>query len=141
MAYRVNDYEIRIVDEGSTKSKRMFVKKAPTTKQVSERSAVKSLVYARTLKDVGMMFGSRVGDYTGNRALQRKINRANRLASIGLMGALNPVVGGIALASYMAEDGLDLGIRIMRNNQQARYSMRVSGNTETSGSRYGGKRR
>jgi hypothetical protein len=140
MGIRVSDYQIIIREDGVSRNRvRQTSQSLP--KERYKKSIGRSAIFGRLMKDTTSMLASRVGDYTGNRTMQRRINRVSRLASVGLTAYINPIAGGIALASYMAEDGIDLHIRNMRRGIQADYSRRVSGNTETSGSRYSGRRR
>jgi hypothetical protein len=84
---------------------------------------------------------SRVGDYTGNRILQKNISNAMRWANIGITAAVNPTIGLTMGASELAGNILDYQISAQRSRINRGYKSIISGNTSTSGSRYGGKMR
>ena len=84
---------------------------------------------------------SRVGDYTGNRILQKNISNAMRWANIGVTSVVNPVIGVTMAVTELAGNVLDYGIQAQRSRISVSVAKRMSGNTDASGSRYGGKMR
>ena len=79
-----------------------------------------------------------VGSYTENRLRQRKINMGMTFAKYGIGLAINPVAGSIYMASDLAYRGAMYGIKIQKENREADYYKRLSGNNAFSGSRYRG---
>jgi hypothetical protein len=84
---------------------------------------------------------SRVGDYTGNRIAQKNISNALRWANIGITSVVNPAIGITMAVTEVAGNVLDYGIQAQRSRIGATVARRLSGNTDASGSRYGGKMR
>ena len=84
---------------------------------------------------------SRVGDYTGNRIAQKNISNAIRWANIGITTAVNPAIGITMAVTEVAGNTMDYGIQAQRSIIQTNITKRMSGNTDASGSRYGGKMR
>jgi hypothetical protein len=91
-------------------------------------------------KTSGTLF-SRVGDYTGNRIAQKNISNALRWANIGITSVVNPAIGITMAVTEVAGNVLDYGIQAQRSRIGANVAKRISGNTDASGSRYGGKMR
>ena len=59
-------------------------------------------------------------------------------AKYGIGLAINPVAGGIYMASDLAYRGVMYGVKIQKENREADYYKRLSGNNAFSGSRYRG---
>ena len=79
-----------------------------------------------------------VGAYTNNRLRQSKINVGMTFAKYGIGLAINPIAGGIYMASDLAYRSAMYGIKIQKENREADYYKRLSGNNSFSGSRYRG---
>jgi hypothetical protein len=79
-----------------------------------------------------------VGARTNNRLRQRKIAVGMTFAKYGIGLAINPIAGGIYTASDLAYRGAMYNIKIQKENREADYFKRLSGNNAFSGSRYRG---
>jgi len=89
----------------------------------------------------GMQMGNETfGAYTNNRLRQRKIQRGITFAKYGIGLALNPALGAIYMASDLGYRTLQYNIGIQKQNREADYYKRLSGNNSNSGSRYTGVR-
>ena len=79
-----------------------------------------------------------VGAYTENRLRQRKIDVGMTFAKYGIGLAINPIAGAVYAGSDLAYRGIMYGIKIQKQNREAEYFSRLSGNNSYSGSKYGG---
>ncbi len=78
------------------------------------------------------------GAYTENRLRQRRIDTGMTFAKYGIGLAVNPIAGAIYAGSDLAYRGLMYGIKVQKQNREADYYRRLSGNNSYSNSRYGG---
>ena len=78
------------------------------------------------------------GAYTENKLRQRKIQKGITFAKYGVGLALNPALGGLYMASDLGYRTLQYNIGIQKQNREANYYKRLSGNNANSGSRYRG---
>lgn len=80
-----------------------------------------------------------VGAYTENRLRQRKINTGMTFAKYGIGIAVNPTAGSIYALGDLAYRGIMYQIDVQKQNREANYYRRLSGNNANSGSRYRGE--
>lgn len=66
------------------------------------------LMLAGAAKNVGMSTLGRVGDITGNYALQKQINTAVTMVGYGTAIAINPFAGGIFVATSIASKAIGM---------------------------------
>ena len=98
----------------------------------------------KRLFNVGLAFNTAqkaneiVGAYTENRLRQRKIDTAMTFTKYGIGIAINPVAGAIYAGSDLAYRATMYNIKIQKQNREADYYKRLSGNNAFSGSRYRG---
>ena len=87
----------------------------------------------------GMAFAnSAVGSYTGNKHTQSNISSTIGILGVGLSLVKNPLLGGIAIASYSVKRITDMAIEQKNSQQQSEYSQSYLGKMTTSGSRWRG---
>jgi len=79
-----------------------------------------------------------IGARTENRLRQRKINVAMTFAKYGIGLVINPTAGAIYVASDLAYRSAMYNVKIQKENREADYYRRLSGNNAFSGSRYRG---
>ena len=79
-----------------------------------------------------------VGAYTENRLRQRQVDTAMTFAKYGIGIAVNAPAGLVYAGSDLAYRGIMYGIKVRKQNRQADYFRRLSGNNSFSGSRYRG---
>lgn len=79
-----------------------------------------------------------VGAFTENRLQQRRINTAMTFGKYAIGIAINPLAGGIYMASDLGYRSLMYAIDIQKKNREADYYRRLSGNNSFSGRRYRG---
>ena len=93
---------------------------------------------------VGMAFNTNqkanevIGAFTENRLGQRRVDTAMTFAKYGIGMMVNPALGAIYAGSDLAYRGIMYGIKIQKQNREADYYKRLSGNNSFSGSRYRG---
>jgi hypothetical protein len=78
------------------------------------------------------------GAYTENKLRQRKMQKGITFAKYGIGLALNPALGTLYMASDLGYRSLQYNIGIQKQNREADYYKRLSGNNANSGSRYRG---
>lgn len=87
----------------------------------------------------GMAFAnSAIGSYTGNKTTQSNISATLGVLGVGLSLIKNPLLGGIAIASYSVKRITDMTIEQKNSEQQSQYSQSYLGKMTTSGSRWRG---
>lgn len=84
------------------------------------------------------MLNETFGAYTENRLFQRKVQKGITFAKYGVGIALNPALGAVYMASDISYRTLQYNIGIQKQNREAGYYRRLSGNNSNSGSRYRG---
>jgi hypothetical protein len=93
---------------------------------------------------MGMLFNTTqkanegVGAYTENRLRQRKIDQGMTFAKYGIGLMVNPLLGGVYAGSDLAYRSAMYSIKVQKENRQADFYKRLSGNNSFSGSRYRG---
>lgn len=78
------------------------------------------------------------GAWTQNRLRQRRIETAMTFAKYGIGIAINPIAGGVYMASDLGYRAIMYGIKKEREAVKADYAQRLSGNAAYAGSRYRG---
>lgn len=78
------------------------------------------------------------GAYTENRLFQRKMQKGLTYAKYATGIALNPALGAVYMASDIGYRTLQYNVGIQKQNREADYYRRLSGNNSNSGSRYRG---
>lgn len=81
---------------------------------------------------------SAIGSYTGNRTSQSNVSATLSALGMGIALIKNPLVGGIAIATYSAKRITDMAIEQKNSEQQSAYSQSYMGKITTSGSRWKG---
>jgi hypothetical protein len=99
---------------------------------------LKSIVTIGLIFNKGQQANELIGAHTNNRLRQRKVNTAMTFAKYGIGVAINPAVGGIYAVGDLAYRGISYGIKLQKQNREADYFKRLSGNNSTSGRRYRG---
>lgn len=92
------------------------------------------------LKGMGIYL-SRIGDLTGNRIYQKNANTTIRWLGMGALAITNPAVAAVQAASTVASNVFGYQVDTFRSRAEKEIYRHISGNTETSGSRYGGRKR
>jgi hypothetical protein len=98
----------------------------------------------RKIVNLGLAFNTAqkaneiAGAWTQNRLRQRRIDTGMTFAKYGIGLAINPVVGGVYMASDLGYRAIMYQIEKERGNIRADYYRRLSGNATYSGSRYRG---
>jgi len=88
--------------------------------------------------NIGQKGNEVVGAYTSNKLRQRKFDTSMTFTKYGIGIAINPAVGGAYALGDMVYRGVQYGIKVQKKNREADYFQRLSGNTSSSGRRYGG---
>lgn len=98
----------------------------------------------KKILNVGLAFNTAqkanemIGAYTNNRLRQRRVDTGMTFAKYGIGLMVNPVAGAIYSGSDLAYRGVMYGIKIQKQNREADFYKRLSGNNSFSGSRYRG---
>lgn len=79
-----------------------------------------------------------LGAYTENRLRQRKIGVVSTFTKYAIGVAVNPLAGAVYGASDLIYRNIMYGIRVQKENREADYYKRLSGNNAYSGRRYRG---
>lgn len=87
---------------------------------------------------MGQMANETFGAYTENRLQQRKYQKGMTFVKYGIGIALNPALGAVYMAQDLGYRTLQYNIGIQKQNREANYYKRLSGNNSNSGSRYRG---
>ena len=104
------------------------------------RGIDRRLVGNIALKGMGIYF-SRIGDLTGNRIYQKNANTAIRWLGLGALAYTNPAVATVTAVATVASNVFGYQVDTFRSRAEKEIYRHISGNTETSGSRYGGRKR
>jgi hypothetical protein len=87
---------------------------------------------------MGQMGNEMFGSYTNDRLQQRKRQVALTYAKYAVGIALNPALGTLYAGQDMAYRSINYSIGVQKQNREADYYKRLSGNNSSSGSRYRG---
>ncbi len=68
---------------------------------------------------------SNVGEWTGSRTLQRRLQFGIQISNIGLIAIKNPVAAGVLLAVQVASQGISTGIENRNLEADIRYNQAV----------------
>lgn len=79
-----------------------------------------------------------IGAYTNNRLRQRRVDTGMTFAKYSIGLAVNPAIGAVYGLGDLGYRGIMYGIKIQKQNREADYYKRLSGNNANSGSRYRG---
>lgn len=114
------------------------------TRKISEDGGEENEYNLGRLFSIGFFFNKAqqgnelAGAYTENRLRQKKFNVGMTFAKYGIGLAINPAVGGLYAAGDLAYRGISYGIERQKQNKEAMYYQRLSGNDANSGRRYRG---
>lgn len=78
------------------------------------------------------------GAYTNDRLRQRRMDVGMTFAKYGIGLAINPMLGGVYMASDLGYRAIMYGIKIQKKNRESEYFREISGNSSNSGRRYKG---
>lgn len=98
----------------------------------------------KRLFSVGLAFNTAqkaneiLGAYTEDRLRQRRVDVGMTFTKYGIGIMVDPVIGGIYMASDLGYRAAQYDIKIQKGNREADYYRRLSGNNSFSGSRYAG---
>jgi len=91
-----------------------------------------------TVFKIAQMGNETVGAYTGDRLRQRKVQVGITMAKYGVGVAMFGPLGVAYMATDLGYRSLQYNIGINKQNREANYYKRLSGNNSNSGSRYRG---
>jgi len=115
------------------------------TQQSSENGDAITSTNMSRIFTIGLAFNTAqkgnelLGAYTENRRFQTRVDFGLRMAKYGIGIALNPVAGGVYAIGDIAYRGAMFSIKIQKQNRQADFNRRLSGNSSFSGTRYRGE--
>ena len=97
---------------------------------------LKKVASVGLLFNVGQKANEIVGARTENRLRQRKINTGMTFAKYGVGLSISPVVGSVYAVGDVGYRLYMYNIKLQKQNREANYYKRLSGNNALSGSRY-----
>lgn len=141
----MQDYKIIVEYQGSTvkpKTSPQYV--APKQEKVSaekpivkEDNSNKLQLNGRKALAVGLATGMKINQYVGelteNRVTQRRVQVGLTFAGMAGLTVANPILGFVAIGSYVANAGINYGIRNYKENLSASYLRQLSGGTVNTG--------
>jgi len=111
---------------------------APSGTKEKENSNLKGLVSIGLGFRIAQMGNGTFGAFTENRLRQRKFQKGLTFGKYAVGIALNPALGSIYMATDLSYRTLQYQIRVQKENREADYYKRLSGNNSYSNSRYRG---
>lgn len=119
------------------KPKKVTIPKPADNTEKSSFSSSSTKITGALLTGIAFA-NSSIGSYTGNKTSQSNISATLGVIGVGLSLIKNPMLGGIAIASYSVKRITDVAIEQKNSEQQSEYSRTYLGKITTSGSRWKG---
>lgn len=92
------------------------------------------------VKNVASSTLGQVGAITGNATLQRRIDTISKAFGFGFAIQLNPLIGGLFVATSLANSSISQIVQVRNANLQADYNRSIRGNAYNQGRIVGGSR-
>lgn len=144
VSYRI-DVSGRGEARGSFNSGNIYGSKSSLrSRRASEDGSMVSNSNLKKVFSVGLAFNTLqkgnelIGAYTNNTLAKRKFDTGMTFAKYGIGLAINPLAGGVYMASDLGYRAISYGIKIQKKNREAEYYRQLSGNSSASGRRYRG---
>jgi hypothetical protein len=104
----------------------------PTTgNQVTNKNLLKGFVVAQAAFSAVSRISStaigQIGEVTGNRPLQRKVENFSRIAGYATFAYLNPVFAAVSIGTELAAEGIQREVQARNENIQAQYFRNLYG--------------
>ena len=119
------------------KTKKVIVPKPADNTEKSSFSSSSTKIAGALLTGIAFA-NSSIGSYTGNKNSQSNISATLGVIGVGISLIKNPMLGGIAIASYSVKRITDMAIEQKNSEQESRYNQSYIGKMTTSGSRWKG---
>jgi hypothetical protein len=93
-------------------------------KRTSNNGITNAAIYTIARRSIALAT-SNIGEWTGSRTLQRRLQFGNRIANIGLIALKNPYTAGLLVATQIASGAIQRGLENRDIDTTIRYNQAV----------------